>query len=92
MMIGNDGLTPLVWRSKPDLCNIYPHGVTGNRWLTHSELRHLVAWCCENIGPMGVLGEHTGCAWRFSAIPPECFLFRREADMVLFVLAHTVAG
>lgn len=82
---------PLRWLATLALGNIYLHCVRADRWLTHQELRHLVAWCCENVGPSGGVGCPADCLWMHTDVL-ERFSFRHEADMVMFVLAHTGFG
>ena len=78
----------LVWCAAPVFGNMYLHCVRANRWLTHRELQHLVAWCWENIGPRGGLGCPADCLWMHSDTLDR-FLFRHEADMVMFILRFT---
>lgn len=57
-------------------------------WLTEYEIKYLRDWCEVNVGPEGFSESNTEDDW-FLWKPTHAFCFKRETDMVMFVLAHT---
>lgn len=81
----------LVWKPVVGSYQGLGNGVEVSRWLNKSEPSHLIDWCVEHFGPSHPFQVTTDISWVFLR-SMEVFFFRREADMVMFVLANTIAG
>ena len=78
---------PISWEAAPDDMTFFPHGITPTRYLFAAEKRHLAEWCEEHVGRQAVIGSRYRAAWmRYTN--EDSYHFKKEADMVMFVLTN----
>ena len=89
-----DDPDPLTWNSTDCESDLYSHGVKASRPIDQSRRNQLMAWCDENIGQQGwgqmaIWYQHQLDHMWMCSIYRNAFFFKTEADMVMFMLAHT---
>ena len=79
---------PLLWRPFLLTTEVFRFGVDAYRYLGNREREHLIEWCVDNVGCEANFRIDDMGSWLLID-PNEAFCFKKEADMVMFVLAHT---
>ena len=86
--IRNPMTQPIIWYDNHNSCRTLQHGVTPGRWLSVQECARITGWCEEYIGFHERDCPNADLKWAYQSFN-ESFFFKTEADMVMFMLAHT---
>ena len=91
MIIGQEP-QQLTWKLDASKGTVGMFTVTHNRAFDHHTEYPIIAWCWDHVGKGGTYFQHRlDVDWEYIWLQ-RWFSFRREADMVMFVLDHTISG